>query len=79
MQEEATVTSKGQVTIPKEIREHLGLRKGEKIVFVERLDEVVIKPKIKDSLSKLREMRGKIKISDKEIKKMIKESKRDWS
>ena len=79
MQEEATVTSKGQVTIPKEIREHLGLRKGEKIVFVERLDEVVIKPKIKDSLSKLREMRGKIKISDKEIKKMIKESKRGWS
>ncbi|HLZ68863.1 MAG TPA: AbrB/MazE/SpoVT family DNA-binding domain-containing protein [Dehalococcoidia bacterium] len=29
----ATITSKGQVTIPKEIREALGLRKGDQLVF----------------------------------------------
>ena len=30
---EATVTSKGQVTLPKELRKHLGLQKGSKIRF----------------------------------------------
>jgi antitoxin PrlF len=30
---EATVTSKGQVTLPKELRKHLGIQKGSKIRF----------------------------------------------
>jgi antitoxin PrlF len=30
---EATVTSKGQVTLPKELRNHLGIQKGSKIRF----------------------------------------------
>jgi antitoxin PrlF len=30
---EATVTSKGQVTIPKQVREHLGLRTSQKLRF----------------------------------------------
>ena len=30
---EATVTSKGQVTLPKELRNHLGIEKGSKIRF----------------------------------------------
>ncbi len=30
----ATITSKGQVTIPIEIRRHLGLEVGEKVAFV---------------------------------------------
>ena len=79
MQEEATVTSKGQVTIPKGIRKYLSLKKGEKIVFVERHNEVVIKPKVKDPVSKLQELRKRIKISEKEIDKMIMESKKEWS
>lgn len=30
---EATVTSKGQVTLPKELRQHLGIHKGSRIRF----------------------------------------------
>ena len=30
----ATITSKGQVTIPAEVRRHLGLKKQDKIAFV---------------------------------------------
>ena len=29
-----TITSKGQVTIPKAVRDELGLRKGDKVNFV---------------------------------------------
>lgn len=31
--DESTVTSKGQVTIPKEIRRELGIRQGSRVVF----------------------------------------------
>ena len=30
----STITSKGQVTIPAEVRRHLGLKAGDKITFV---------------------------------------------
>lgn len=38
----ARVTSKGQVTIPKEIREKLKLKKGDKVLFIERKDGILI-------------------------------------
>ena len=34
--EMAKITSKGQITIPVEIRRKLGLREGEKVLFFER-------------------------------------------
>ena len=76
---EATITSKGQVTIPKEIRECLDLKEGEKIVFIKRGDEVSIRPKIKDPVKELRKLREKLpRITEKEIDEMIKESKEAW-
>ena len=33
MRRSATVTSKGQITIPSEVRRHLGLRKGDRVEF----------------------------------------------
>jgi AbrB family looped-hinge helix DNA binding protein len=79
MREEATVTSKGQVTIPQDIRAALGLKTGEKIVFVARENEVVIRLKIKNPVSRLRELRKEIKFTEKQIDQMIKESKKEWS
>ena len=39
-----TVGKKGQVTIPKEIREKFGLKEGSKVSFEIKEDEIVIKP-----------------------------------
>ena len=39
----STITRKGQVTIPKGIRQALELREGERVFFVQRGDEIVIK------------------------------------
>ena len=39
----STVTRKGQVTIPKTIRDRLGIKEGEKVFFVVRGGEVVLK------------------------------------
>ena len=41
----ATVTTKGQVTIPKEVREHLGVETGDRLSFVVQEDgTVIVKP-----------------------------------
>ena len=41
----ATLTTKGQVTIPKEVREHLGIDTGDRLSFVVQEDgSVMVKP-----------------------------------
>ena len=68
------ISEKGQVVIPKDIREMLGLRKGSNVVFEIRDKEVIIKPEqtpeefLKDFLDvpKLKK-----RLTSKEIKKVI--------
>lgn len=46
-----SITTKGQITIPKEIREKLGLNKGDKVLFVIEGDQVIIRKVTREKLS----------------------------
>jgi AbrB family looped-hinge helix DNA binding protein len=41
----AKVTSKGQITIPKRVRDSLGLDKGSTVIVIERDGEAILRPK----------------------------------
>lgn len=72
----STITSKGQITIPKEIREHLHVQAGDKINFI--LDEsgkVVFEPATLDvaELKGILQRKNEKPVSVQEMKKAIKE------
>ena len=46
----AKVTFKGQVTIPKEVRNSLDIKEGDSVIFVIEKDHAVLKPLKKKSL-----------------------------
>jgi antitoxin PrlF len=54
----ATLTTKGQVTIPKEVREHLGVDTGDRLSFVVQEDGTVI---VKPITRHVRELGGLLK------------------
>jgi antitoxin PrlF len=48
MPEATTLTSKGQVTVPREIRERMGLKPGDKITFSLLSDgTLIVRPKVR--------------------------------
>lgn len=48
----STITSKGQITLPKEVREKLGVGPGDRIAFTERADgSIVVEPETVDLLT----------------------------
>ena len=71
---EATMTSKGQVTIPADIRKSMGLNAGERVVFT-RLDDgtTVMRAKtrsileLKGMLKAARRNKRKVRIRDMDI------------
>ena len=74
----ATVTSKGQVTIPKEIRDALGITAGDKIVFRRKeTGEIVVEAANIDLMSlagMLKPRRKGVSIED-----MNEATRRGWS
>ncbi len=66
------VSRKGQATIPKEIREYLRIREGDRVAFVQKNNEVMIRP-VKETLL---DMRGSVKVEEpqdfQEIRKVVK-------
>jgi AbrB family looped-hinge helix DNA binding protein len=70
----AAVTSKGQVTIPKEVREHLGLAFGDRLDFlIGRGGDVVLRPATRDvtELCGLLHRPGRRRVSLAEMKRSI--------
>jgi AbrB family looped-hinge helix DNA binding protein len=50
MQREAKITSKGQITVPREVRHALGVKAGDKLVFEQNGTEVSVRPVRKKSV-----------------------------
>ena len=51
----AKVTTKGQVTIPKAIRDKLDLKEGSKILFIQRGNEIIIQNSAMIALEEIQE------------------------
>ena len=77
--EDATITSKGQVTIPKRIRDQLDLDAGTEVEFVLADDETVIVKQKKPAMEQLRDVQQTLSKHDIDIDAMIRESKEAWS
>jgi AbrB family looped-hinge helix DNA binding protein len=76
---DATVTSKGQVTIPKEIRDRLDLESGSEVTFVLGDHEARLIPKTDAPLEQLRALREDVRFTTEEIDAMKAESRSAWS
>ena len=78
----AKLTSKGQITIPIEIRRKLGVKTGDKVLFIEDGDKVVI---INATLAALKEAQKAFEgeaeragiNNEEDISRMIKEMRRE--
>jgi len=79
MVEKAKISKKGQITIPKAIREKLGLGPGKKVSFDVIGKEAIMYPEIEDPLKELKQLRKDIQFDEEEIEKMIERSKSKWS
>ena len=73
----ATVTSKGQITIPAFVRKRLGLRKGSKIVFLEAGEEVRIfkEEDLERRFAVFDRMREDSGLTRRELRALVKEAK----
>jgi AbrB family looped-hinge helix DNA binding protein len=72
---QATVTSKGQITIPKEVRDELGIETGTRVMFVRTPMGYLLKPRTVN----LMDLRGALKydgppLSDEEIERRVGEA-----
>ena len=72
------VTSKGQVTIPAEIRKSLGLEDGTNVVFLEVEDGVLIKSEknIRDALEPFDRRRKELKLTKKGLEEEVLEERK---
>ena len=69
--EEVTLSSKGQLVIPKPMREQLGIHEGSKLIMRQQEKSILILPKPKDLLEAMIELGRRLKLGDmkEEIKK----------
>ena len=74
----ATITQKGQVTIPSDLFRKTSLKRGSKVIFSVQGDQV----KLQSALELVNELAGSIKLSSKiktkDLDKIIEQSKKDY-
>ena len=51
----AKLSSKGQITLPKEIREKLCLKEGDKVMFIEKEGEIIMLKSAENVINEMRE------------------------
>lgn len=73
---QAKITSKGQISIPKELRERFQLREGEEVLLIPG-DEVII---LKPGLNPMRRLRGVLReeLDMKKVSEFIRKTRREW-
>ena len=74
MSKTTTITSKGQVTIPKEVRDKLGLAPSDRVEFEVRGDVAVMKRRAR----RVRDVAGAVPalgLSDEEVAERVKEDR----
>jgi AbrB family looped-hinge helix DNA binding protein len=72
--EEITVSSKGQLVIPKPMREELGIRTGSKVLIRQHDNSILILPKPKDPLEAMIALGRRLKLGD--MRKELQEERR---
>ena len=79
MQEEVGISSiseKGQVTIPKEIRDILRLKAGDKVIFLERNNEIIVHKARTKKLSEILENQEPWKMKSIEFQR---KARKEWA
>ena len=72
-----SITSQGQMTIPKSIRKALGIKHATKAVLRKDGDLLVVKPKV-DFWSLEGSLKSKIKLTSKELKQARQAFSKQW-
>jgi antitoxin PrlF len=73
---QATITSKGQLTLPKDLRKRFHLEEGEKVVLIPTEEGIMLK----HQLNPLRELRGILRreIDVQKASRFITEARKEW-
>jgi len=67
------ITEKGQITIPKEIRDKLGIVKGDRLIFDLKDDLIIIKKSGTNKLSKILNRQKPWKINSVEFQRKLRD------
>ncbi len=78
----AKISSKGQVTIPIEIRKKLKLKEGDKVLFLEDEEKIILKNSslvaLKEIQERMKDERGEKGLySEEDVKKVVKDIRKD--
>jgi antitoxin PrlF len=79
MKNSSTISSKGQVTVPQEIRARLGLSAGDRVEFVAEGERTVIRParSVSSAFDRYRGVLGTFAGGAKEINSWVREMRDD--